>query len=531
MEQNKEEAGKPELKLGELLCQAGVISQEQLDQALKLQKQKGGRIGSVLLDLGVLTVPSLVAALKERHQINAVDLFELDISPQVLGILPLEKMKQFQVLPIAVGPKSVFLAMADPGDAVTLNELEFFFGRSVQPIVVPIVQLQAALSHLEENQGNVAQPLRGRELLQLRGTAVSRDGSPTLHELCQRLVKDKASDLLISAGAPHSLKKNGVLVRLSYPALTPQKTREYAEELMTVSQREEFEQTGELDFAFTYPDIGRFRVNIYRQRGSVALAFRAIVEDIPTLASLGFPGWLGEYALRPHGLILISGPTGNGKSTTLAALLDLINSNRQANIITIEEPIEYHHRHKMSNVNQREVGVDTDSFHEGLKRVFRQAPDVIVVGEMRDPASAAIAIQAAGSGHLVMTTLHSPNATATIERIIEIFSPNQQQIIRSQLAESLLLVVNQRLVPSKDGKGVVLAYEKLVNSHRVRSFIREGKTHQIRNMFQQGAEDFQPLDFTLAQLCRDGKISREDGMKLCDSQSFFQDMLTRKPGQ
>jgi len=185
----------------------------------------------------------------------------------------------------------------------------------------------------------------------------------------------------------------------------------------------------------------------------------------------------------------------------------------------------------MSNVNQREVGVDTDSFHEGLKRVFRQAPDVIVVGEMRDPASAAIAIQAAGSGHLVMTTLHSPNATATIERIIEIFSPNQQQIIRSQLAESLLLVVNQRLVPSKDGKGVVLAYEKLVNSHRVRSFIREGKTHQIRNMFQQGAEDFQPLDFTLAQLCRDGKISREDGMKLCDSQSFFQDMLTRKPGQ
>lgn len=524
---------KPELRLGELLCQAGVISQEQLDQALKLQKQKGGKIGSLLLDLGVLTVPSLVAALKERHQVNAADLYELEISPHVLGILPLEKMQQFQVLPIAVGPKSVFLAMADPGDVTTINELEFFFGRSVQPIVVPYSQLQAALRHLEENPVDSGAPLKGKELQRKPATATAgrADGSPSIHDLCRLLVEEKGSDLLLSAGAPHTLKKHGKLVRLSYPALTPQQTLEYAREIMTAGQRDEFERTGELDFAFTFPDICRFRANVYRQRSSVALAIRTIVENIPTLADLGLPAWLGEYALRPHGLILVSGPTGNGKTTTLAALLDLINSNRQANIVTIEEPIEYHHRHKMSNVNQREVGIDTDSFHEGLKRVFRQAPDVIVVGEMRDPASAAIAIQAAGTGHLVMTTLHAPNATATIERIIDIFSPNQQQLIRAQLAESLLLVLNQRLVPTKDGKGVVLAVEKLVNSHRVRSFIREGKTHQIRNMFQQGAEDFLPLDFTLGQLCREGKISREEGMKLCENQNFFQEVSSRTPGR
>ncbi|MBT0654640.1 PilT/PilU family type 4a pilus ATPase [Geomobilimonas luticola] len=533
MEQTGDKSAKPELKLGELLCQAGVISQEQLDQALNLQKQKGGRIGSLLLDLGVLTVPSLVAALKEKHQVNSADLYELEISPNVLGILPLEKMQQFQVLPIAVGPKSVFLAMADPSDVTAINELEFFFGRSVQPIVVPDTQLQAALRHLEKSPVN-GKPLRGMELQRPAGSVAvtsATGGLPSLHDLCRMLVEEKGSDLLLSAGAPHTLKRHGQLVRLPHPALTPDQTAAYAREIMTPSQREEFERTNELDFAFTYPDICRFRANIYRQRSSVALAIRTIVEEIPTLAELGLPPWLGEFALRPHGLILVSGPTGNGKTTTLAALLDLINSHRQVNIVTIEEPIEYHHRHKKSNVNQREVGIDTDSFHEGLKRVFRQAPDVIVVGEMRDPASAAIAIQAAGTGHLVMTTLHAPTATATIERIIDIFAPNQQQLIRAQLAESLLLVLNQRLVPTKDGKGVVLAVEKLVNSSRVRSFIREGKTHQIRNMFQQGAEDFLPLDFTLAQLCREGKISQDEGLKLCENQNFFQEIAARRPGR
>ena len=526
----EKKSDKPELKLGELLCQSGVISQDQLNQALKLQKQKGGRIGSLLLDLGVLTVPSLVAALKERHQVSAADLYEMEISPQVLAILPVEKMKQYQVLPVAVGPKSVFLAMADPGDVTTLNELEFFFGRIVHPLVVPETQLQAALRQLERDGGNLTRPLRGKELQPPVFSAPESDQTnlPSMRQLCHLLVAENGSDLLLSAGAPHSLKKNGELVRLPYPALTPQQTSEYSGEIMSRSQREEFDRTNELDFAFTYPDLGRFRANIFRQRNSVAVSVRTIVEDIPSLEVLGLPAALAEFALRPQGLILVTGPTGNGKTTTLASLIDLINSRRRANIVTIEDPIEYHHRHKMSNVNQREVGIDTDSFFEGLKRVFRQAPDVIVVGEMRDPASAAIAIQAAGTGHLVMTTVHSPNTTMAVERIAEMFPPNQQQLIRSQLAQNLLLVLNQRLVAEKDGSGVVLALEKLVNSHRIRSFIREGKIHQIRNMLQQGSDDFQPLDFSLAQLCREGRISREDALKLCENQAFLQDLLPRR---
>lgn len=523
------QAGKSELKLGELLCQSGVITKDQLDQALKLQKQKGGRIGSVLLDVGVLTVPSLVAALKERHQVSAADLYEMEISPQVLNILPLDKMKQYQVLPVAVGPKSVFLAMTDPGDATTLNELEFFFGRSVHPLVVPEAQLKAALRHLERNGADSSQPLRGKELkpppVEVPVSATA--DLPSMRQLCHLLVSENGSDLLLSAGAPHSLKKNGELVRLSYPALTPQQTSDYACDIMNRFQREEFERTNELDFAFTYPDLGRFRANIFRQRNSVSLTVRTIVEDIPSIEALGLPPSLPDFAMRSQGLILISGPTGNGKTTTLASLIDLINSSRRANIVTIEDPIEYHHRHKMSNVNQREVGIDTDSFYEGLKRVFRQAPDVIVVGEMRDPASAAIAIQAAGTGHLVMTTLHSPNTTAAIERIIDMFPPNQQQLIKSQLAENLLLVLNQRLVPAKNG-GVVLAVEKLVNSHRIRSFIREGKVHQIRTILQQGSDDFLPLDFSLAQLFREGKITLEEAVKLCENQAFLKELLPRR---
>lgn len=524
----KGRTGLSEPKLGELLCQAGIISQQQLAQALKLQKQRGGRIGAILLELGFITNSSLVHALGEKHHVKVADLDGLEISPDVLSIIPFEKMKQYEMLPIAAGPSIVFLAMADPGNFNTLKELEFFLGRSIQPVVVPSNQIQAAISLLAENRGKLDRPLCGKELLARIRQGTPGTLFPSVRELCQQMLAKQASDLLLSAGAPHSLKKHGELVRLPYPSLTPQKMDEYAHELTTKSQWEEFERTGELDFTHTFPDIGRFRVNIFRQRGSISISIRTIVDEIPGFAALGLPDWLESFALRPYGLILISGPTGQGKTTTLASMVDLINARRRVNIITIEEPIEYHHHHKLSNVNQREVGVDTDSFQEGLKRIFRQSPDVIVVGEMRDPESAAIAIQAAGTGHLVLTTVHANSATATVERIIDTFTPYQQHLIRGQLAEHLLLVLNQRLVPAKDGKGMVLAYEKLVNTYRVRALIREGKTHQIRNMFQQATDDFQSLDVTLAQLCRQGKIQVEEGRRFCDNQAFFQEMVGHK---
>jgi twitching motility protein PilT len=521
-----------ELKFGEMLCQDGVLTSDQLIQALKYQKQNGGKIGEVLLDLGFISTKSLLAALKRKYQGHVVDLCDLEIPADVLVILPLEKMKQYEALPITVTNKSVALAMADPGNIHTLNDLTFFLGRNIQPFVTLSSQLHAAFRLIEMHQEDKGWALNGRDL---RSTGivetVSGSAPPNLHDLCRRLVDEQASDLLLTVGAAHSLKKNGELFRLHYPPLTAQTITDYARELLTEGQWEEFENTNELDFTFTFNDIGRFRINAFRQRNSISLAIRVIVDKIPSPAQLGLPAQLEEYALRPHGLILISGPTGQGKTTTLAALVNTINSRRHANIITIEDPIEYHHQHKMSNVNQREVGMDTGSFQEGLKRIFRQAPDVIVIGEIRDTASAAIAIQAASTGHLVLATSHCNNTTTTIERILELIPASQLQQMRSLLAESLLLVFNQRLVHSKDGKVMILAYEKLINSNRIRGLIRDGNAYQIRSLFQQGTDDYLPLDVNLAQLFREGKISQEEALKFCENQNFFQDIIGRGPAR
>jgi twitching motility protein PilT len=516
-------------RVGELLCDSGAISYEQLNQALIIQKQQGGRIGEVLISLGYLSTSSLLVTLQKKHRVRALDLTSLEIPPRALKLLSLETMEQYNVVPLEVSEQSVYLAMADPGNLDAIQELEFRLGRNIEPIAAPSAQIRSLLRYLRNSGVPVDRPLGVRELLDPRRPENSSLEFPSHQELCRQLVAERASDLIMSAGAPPSMKKNGELVRLPYPALTPQRMALYARELMSESQWEEFERLKELDFSCNFPEVGRFRVNVYLQRGSIACSIRATIEDIPTLADLGLPQWLGEYALRSNGLILIAAANGQGKTTTLAALVDLINSVKRANIITIEEPIEYQHRHKLSNVNQREVGVDTDSFQEGLKRVFRQAPDVIVIGEIRDPESAAIAIQAASTGHLVITTMHASNATTAVERLIDIFPPNHQHQIRSQLAESLLLVLGQRLVRGKDGKGRVLAYEKLINSNRVRALIRDGKTHMIRTLLQQGTDDFHCLDTMLAQLYRDGSISQEEALKQCDSSAFFQDALSRAP--
>jgi twitching motility protein PilT len=340
-------------------------------------------------------------------------------------------------------------------------------------------------------------------------------------------VEENASDLILSAGAPPCIKKNTELLRLPGPQLKPQQLNAFALELMSENHREEFKKFKELDFACSFFDIGRFRINIYRQRNSISITARHIIEIIPSLQELRLPLWLEDFALKAQGLIMITGPAGQGKTTTLAALVDIINTKRKCNIITIEDPIEYLHKHKLSNVNQREVGIDTSSFHEGLKHIFRQAPDVIVIGEMRDPESFSIALQAADTGHLILSTLHANNATSAIDRIIDVCPPAQQQQVRVQLAENFLLILNQRLVPLKDGKGKILAYEKLVSTYRVKNMIREGKTHHIRSMLQQSTDDFVSIDHSLANLCIEGKITQETGLKYCDNTTYFNDLVSK----
>ncbi|OGW40983.1 MAG: hypothetical protein A2Y97_03210 [Nitrospirae bacterium RBG_13_39_12] len=329
--------------------------------------------------------------------------------------------------------------------------------------------------------------------------------------------------MLLTAGVPPSIKFSNDIKRASMDALTPSVCEEYAKEIMSENAWKVFLNKGDYDLAVTYPEIGRFRVNLYRQRNSVSITLRHITDVLFSLEKLRVPNWVKEYILMPQGLIIVSGPAGHGKTTTLAAMVDFININRRCNIITLEDPIEYLHKHKKSNVNQRDIGLDTESFYEGLKHVFRQDPDVIVVGEMRDPDSFAIALQAADTGHLVITTVHASTAASTIERIINMFPPHQQNLIRTRIADNLLFVLSQRLVPLKKGEGRVLACENIINSFGVKNLIREGKTHQIKSQMLTGTDEYTSLESSLSKLYSEGLITFEDGLQYSENKQFYKD--------
>ena len=323
-----------------------------------------------------------------------------------------------------------------------------------------------------------------------------------------------ASDLHITVGLPPMIRVNGQVRALDYPALTPNVTREMVYDILTNEQRTRLENDWELDFSYSLPRIARFRVNIYFQRGSMGAAFRAIPEKILSFGELGLPPAIEAMTEKPRGLVLVTGPTGSGKSTTLASMIDHINENRHEHIMSVEDPIEFLHSHKNCVVNQREVNQDTKSFAEALKRALRQDPDVILVGEMRDIETISLAVTAAETGHLVFGTLHTQDAPQTVDRIIDVFPSHQQAQIRTQLANALQGIVTQTLLPRRDGKGRVVACEVLVPTSGIRNLIREGKNHQIYSAMQTGSKfGMQTMDSSLVDLVRRGQISREEAEK------------------
>ena len=298
---------------------------------------------------------------------------------------------------------------------------------------------------------------------------------------------------------------------LEEPILTSEDTEAFFNSISTDEQQERFERFGELDFSYALKGFSRFRVNVFRQRGSVAIVVRVVPEKSPTLEELGHPEVLKTLARLPRGLILVTGPTGSGKSTTLAAMVNLINAERACHIVTLEDPIEYLHKHNKSIINQREIHADTRSFGNALRAVLREDPDVILVGEMRDPETISTAITAAETGHLVFTTLHTNDATQTVDRIIDTFPAEQQQQIRIQLSVTLQGIVAQQQLPKRDGRGRVAALEILVATPAVRNLIREGKTHQIPSILQTGAKfGMQSMDMALRDLCRFGAVAVEE---------------------
>jgi len=343
-----------------------------------------------------------------------------------------------------------------------------------------------------------------------------------IKELLIEAREKEASDLHLNVGIPPVLRINGKLIRMNLPELTPEITHEMIYSILSEKQKTGFEKFGEYDLSYELINISRFRVNVFKHRRGEGAAFRLIPEKIKTLSELGLPSILSDFTEKDRGLVLVTGPTGSGKSTTLATLIDIINKKRYDNIITIEDPIEFIHSHKNCLVSQREIGSHTTSFSSALRNALREDPDVILVGEMRDLETISMALTAAETGHLVFSTLHTISASETIERIIDVFPPHQQNQVRMQLAGSLLGVIAQALLPDLDEKGRVPALEIMVANPAIRNLIREGKAYQISSTIQISKKDgMQSLDQSLKDLLMEGKISQENALKKAIDKKAF----------
>jgi twitching motility protein PilT len=336
----------------------------------------------------------------------------------------------------------------------------------------------------------------------------------TIYDLLKVMIEKGASDLHITTGSPPRLRVDGKLIPLDHPPLTPVETKSLCYSILTDAQKHKFEENNELDLSFGVKGLSRFRGNVFMQRGAVAGAFRTIPFEIRTFQDLGLPEIVNDLVKKPRGLILVTGPTGSGKSTTLAAMVDRINSERYDHIITVEDPIEYLHGHKKCLINQREVHADTSSFKAALRYVLRQDPDVVLIGEMRDLETIEAALTVSETGHLTLATLHTNSAVQTINRIIDVFPPHQQEQIRVQLSFVLEGILSQQLIAKKSGKGRALAIELLVPNPAIRNLIREDKIHQIYSSMQTGQSRFgmQTMNQSLVELYTKGHISYEDAV-------------------
>jgi len=352
-----------------------------------------------------------------------------------------------------------------------------------------------------------------------------------IQELLRVMIDQGGSDLHITAGSPPRIRLHGKLAPMSTPALTGIESKQLCYSILTDAQKHKFEEENELDFSFGIKGLSRFRGNLFVQRGTVAGAFRTIPFKIMSFQELGLPPIMEDLSKKPRGLVLVTGPTGSGKSTTLASIIDKINTERAEHIITVEDPIEYLHNSKMALVNQREVGYDTHAFKKALKYILRQDPDVVLLGELRDMETIETALTIAEKGHICFATLNTNSCVQTINRIVDVFSADQQQQVRVQLSLVLEAVLCQTLVPRADRPGRAAAVEVMVGTAAIRNLIREGKTFQIPNVIQTGSQyGMQSLDQALVSLCQAGAITEDHALARCSSTEELGRLLTTGPG-
>lgn len=493
-------------QLGQALVDRSVLTPEEFEAALLAAQTAGVPAAVHLIESGRVSRPEALAAVASRLGIEFVDLDDAVPEQMALQRLSRESARAEMALPLRIEDGSLVIATDDPLD---LGRRERLTRAARSDVTLVLTSRSTLVRAIEAAYEPGRQPIIAPAPPGPAPESATRvESGYHVNDLLAELIDRGGSDLHLAAGSPPQIRINGDLQPIGdYERLLPAQIRSLTYAILSGKQREEFEENLELDFSHPVPGKGRFRINLFHQRGSVGAVMRAIPSSIPTIEDLGLPPVVRDLAEMRRGLVLVTGITGSGKSTTLAAMIDAINSSRSVHIMTVEDPIEFMHHHKMSLVNQRELGGDTRTFAEALRRALRQDPDVILVGEMRDLETMATALTAAETGHLVLATLHTKDAPGSVERIVDVFPPHQQQQIRVQLAESLQGVISQQLLPTADAKGRVAAVEILVGIPAVRNLIREGKGHQLRSVMQTGGKHgMQTMDADLVRLVRSGKV-------------------------
>jgi twitching motility protein PilT len=526
-------------QVGQFLVERKVLSKDALEHALAKEAETGVPLAKILASEGTVSERDLAAAVASQLGMRFWDPTVTPVSPLVEGAVPPEVARKYMVIAIAMQGDELLVAAEDPTDEEMLKALTHVSGCKAKACLATRADISRALDAMygpaphkgaasyAPASGAGASPLGpgsvraggSAQTVQVPAITEEDELAPELsvNRMLARLVELRGSDLHLSVGLPPMVRVDGDLQPLEeFEVLTGSKLRDLVYAILPQRVRERFENNLELDTSHVVPGVGRFRVNVFQQKDAVGAVMRAIPFKILSLEELGVPAQVRQFAELPRGLVLVTGPTGSGKSTTLAALIDIINSTKPVHIMSVEDPIEFLHTHKKAVVNQREVGEDTKSFAEALKHVLRQDPDVILVGEMRDLETISTALTAAETGHLVFATLHTQDAPQSIDRMIDVFPAHQQQQIRTQLSTTLQGVVTQQLLPCAGGPGRVVACEVLVATPAVRNLIREGKTHQIYSAMQAGAKfGMQSMDQHLADLVKRNLVAMEVAEERC----------------
>ncbi len=509
------------------LCQAlvagGSASEDALGAMLQEAAVSGTSFVALLISRGTVDPAVVLGTLGQLAQLPVVDLNRDQPTAEAMQTLPIALAREYAAVGHRLQGEQLVVVFGEPPDTDDVRALSALLGYVVAPAIASPVAIGQVLEAAEAAEAASPTPEPGAagtgvgDLPAVMATG-SDDGVPLhIDDLLRYAVAIGASDLHLTTAMPACVRLHGAVQPVEgCPRLSNEEIRDMIFGILPQSQRERFEEEKELDTSHSIPEVGRFRVNVFMQRGTVAAVLRTIPHEIPTFESLSIPESIRSFTEMRRGLVLVTGPTGSGKSTTLASLVDIINRTKPLHIVTIEDPIEFLHNHKRSIVNQREVGQDTTSFSEALRRVLREDPDVILVGEMRDLETISMALTAAETGHLVFGTLHTQDAPQTIDRIVDVFPTNQQEQVRTMLAAALAGVVTQQLVLSAQGTGRLACCEVMMCTSAIRNLVRSNKTHQIYSLMQTGAQHgMQTMDQGLAKLVKEGRISEAVALDRC----------------